>query len=117
MGAVGTPSGPPQVSCPPLFQGALEHDEAEDLAAAFAPLAEPSRLRLISLIGALPGGEPCVQDLVTAVGLTQPTVSHHVKVLHDAGLLDRERRGARIHYRLNQAGIHALRTALALDPS
>lgn len=103
-----------EVCCPPLFEGALQQDEAEDLAAAFKVLGDPARVRLISLIAARGDGEACVCDLVEPLGLTQPTVSHHLKVLHEAGLLDRERRGSWVYHRVNHAGISSLKDALAL---
>jgi ArsR family transcriptional regulator len=100
------------VCCPPLFQGPVEQDEAEDLALAFKVLGDPARIRLVSLIASQPSGEACVCDLVEPVGLSQPTVSHHLKVLHEAGLLDRERRGTWVYYRVNLEGMGALREAL-----
>ena len=79
-------------------------------------LAEPVRLRLMSLIASHPGGEACVCDLNDAFDLTQPTISHHLKVLHEAGLLDRDKRGVWVYYR---ARTHALASLGALigDPS
>ena len=63
-------------------------------------LAEPARLRLLSLVASHEGGEACVCDLNEALDLSQPTVSHHLKVLHDAGLLEREKRGVWVYYRV-----------------
>lgn len=101
-----------EVCCPPLLEGPMERDEAEDLAAAFKVLGDPARIRLLSMIAAHPGGEACVCDLIEPLGLKQPTVSHHLKVLHQAGLLDRDRRGTWVYYRLNPGGLSALRDAL-----
>ena len=80
--------------CPPLLAGALEPDDAENLARALRVLADPARLRILSLIQAQPDGEACVCHLTEPLGLTQPTVSHHMRVLLDAGLVAREQRGA-----------------------
>ena len=77
--------------CEPVLTGTLGEDEATELAAAFKVLADPARLRLLSLV--LASGESCVCDLTAPVGLSQPTVSHHLKVLVDAGVLQREKRG------------------------
>src|SRR5919197_4581582 len=71
----------------------LDEPEAKELARMFAALADPSRLRLFSLIAAQPGGEGCACALVEPLGRSQPTVSHHLRVLYEAGLVDRERRG------------------------
>ncbi len=64
-------------------------------------LADPARLRLLSLVASHEGGEACVCDLNDAFDLSQPTISHHLKVLHSAGLLDREKRGVWVYYRVN----------------
>jgi ArsR family transcriptional regulator, arsenate/arsenite/antimonite-responsive transcriptional repressor len=99
--------------CPPVLQGALTKADADELASAFKALADPARLRLLSFIAAQPEGEACVCHVTAPVGLSQPTVSHHLKVLHDAGLLDREKRGAWVYYRVKRARLEDLRTALA----
>lgn len=77
----------------------LDRQEAERLAKLLKAVADPARLRLLSIIHSAPEGEVCVCDLVEPLGLTQPTVSHHLKVLTDAGLLTRERRGTWAYYR------------------
>lgn len=74
--------------------------EAVRLAGMLKALADPARLRLLSLIQSAPRGEACVCDLITPVGLSQPTVSHHLRVLTDAGLLEREKRGVWAYYRI-----------------
>jgi ArsR family transcriptional regulator len=79
--------------CEPVLEAPLDESEAEELAAAFKVLADPARLRLLSLIGNAPAGEVCACDLVAPLGRSQPTVSHHLSVLVDAGLLRREKRG------------------------
>ncbi|WP_448631144.1 ArsR/SmtB family transcription factor [Cellulomonas soli] len=91
----GSPDG---LCCAPLARAALEHDDAVVLARVLKAVAEPTRLRLISLMCAEEGGEACVCDLVDAVDLSQPTVSHHLKVLMDAGIVTREKRGVWAYY-------------------
>ena len=86
--------------CAPLIRETLAADEARDLATMFKALADPARLRLLSIIASHQGGEACVCDLTEPVGLSQPTVSHHLKVLVDAGILTREQRGRWAYYRL-----------------
>jgi len=99
--------------CPPVLQGALGKHDAEELATAFKALADPVRLRLLSFIAAQPGGEACVCNVVDPVGLSQPTVSHHLKLLHQAGLLERDKRGAWVFYRVVPDRLEALQAALA----
>ena len=100
--------------CPPVLEGRLGKADAGQLAVAFKALADPARIRLLSFIGAQPSGEACVCYLTRPLGLTQPTVSHHLKVLFDAGLLDRERRGTWVYYRIVPERLVALRDALAV---
>jgi ArsR family transcriptional regulator len=107
---------PPTPLCPPLFASRLRRLDAERLAATLRAVADPVRLQLLSLIAAQPGAEACVCHLVKPVGLTQPTVSHHLAQLHEAGLLARERRGSWVHYRIVPERLQALRDALALRP-
>lgn len=98
--------------CEPVFAAPLSEVEATDLAGAFKVLADPARLRLFSLI-ASSGGEVCACDLVEPLGRSQPTVSHHLSVLHDAGLLEREKRGRWVWYRAVPSRLAVLRDALA----
>jgi len=100
------------VSCPPLLQEPLGEEEAAQLARALKTIADPARIRLLSLIQAQPGGETCVCNLTEPLGLSQPTVSHHLKVLHDAGLVERERRGSWVFYRVVPEGLATLRNVL-----
>ena len=86
--------------CPPLSAEPLSQAQAEQVAPLLKALAEPVRLRLMSLIASHPGGEACVCDLNGAFDLSQPTISHHLKVLHDSGLLDRSKRGVWVYYRV-----------------
>lgn len=99
-------------SCPPLLQGPLAEDEAQRLAQALKAIADPARLRLLSLIQGQPDGA-CVCHLTEPLGLSQPTVSHHLKVLLEAGLVEREQRGSWAHYRVRSEPLAALRDVLA----
>jgi ArsR family transcriptional regulator, arsenate/arsenite/antimonite-responsive transcriptional repressor len=98
---------------PRLLRSPLDRAEAERLAGAVGVLADPARLQLLSLIAASPGAEACVCTLTEPLGLSQPTVSHHLKVLHDAGLLQREQRGRWAFYRLSSEPLRSLHEALA----
>jgi ArsR family transcriptional regulator len=86
--------------CTPVVRQVIKPDEADVLAAGFKALSDPARLRLISLVAARAGQEACVCDLTEPVGLSQPTVSHHLKLLMDAGILTREQRGKWAYYKL-----------------
>jgi ArsR family transcriptional regulator, arsenate/arsenite/antimonite-responsive transcriptional repressor len=86
--------------CSPLLQEPLSVDQAERVAPLLKALAEPVRLRLMSLVASHVGGEACVCDLANAFDLSQPTISHHLKVLHEIGLLDRTKRGVWVYYRV-----------------
>ncbi|MDG1464389.1 MAG: metalloregulator ArsR/SmtB family transcription factor [Acidimicrobiales bacterium] len=90
--------------CPPLTQSALSKPAATRLAEVFAVLANPARLRLFSLIASQPGGT-CACDMVDLVDRSQPTVSHHLKVLHEGGLVTRVRRGRWIWYQAHPASL------------
>lgn len=98
--------------CPPLLAAPLDGDDAAQLASAFSVLADPARLRLLSLIAAHPDGCACTCELTGPIGLSQPTVSHHLKTLHDAGFLTRERCGRFTYYRILPERLAALRAAL-----
>ena len=100
-------------SCPPLLQAPLNAGEAESLASALKVIADPARLRLLSLIQAQPGHEACVCHLTEPLGLSQPTVSHHLKVLLQAGLVEREQRGSWAYFRVSEEPLAALRELLA----
>lgn len=101
-----------EACCPSLLDAALEPGAATELASAFAALADPARLRLLSLIAAQPSGEVCACDLVEPLGKSQPTVSHHLRVLYEAGLVDRDKRGTWVWYRVVPERLAALRSAL-----
>jgi ArsR family transcriptional regulator, arsenate/arsenite/antimonite-responsive transcriptional repressor len=100
------------VCCPPVLAGPLTDEEAVQVAALFKALADPARLRLLSLIASCSEQEACVCELTEPVGLAQPTISHHLKVLHTAGLLTRERRGTWMYYRIVPERVAMLRDAL-----
>jgi ArsR family transcriptional regulator len=91
--------------CSPLTKEPLSHEQAERIAPLVKAIADPVRLRLLSLVASHADGEACVCDLNDAFDLSQPTISHHLKVLHDVGLLDREKRGVWVYYRLNAAAL------------
>lgn len=86
--------------CSPLAGGALDEETAERIARVFHALGDRHRVRLLSLIAAADGGEACICDLTAPVGLAQPTISHHMKLLVEAGLVTRDQRGKWAYYRL-----------------
>lgn len=98
--------------CSPVTARVLDVAEAEQLARIFKALGDPTRVRLVSLIAAHADGEACVCDLTGPVALTQPTVSHHLKQLVDAGLVTREQRGRWAYYRVVDAALAGLANAL-----
>jgi len=100
------------VSCPPLLERALDQQEADELARVLKVLAEPARLRLLSLIQAQPACEACVCHLVEPLGLSQGTVSHHLKALLTAGLVTREQRGSWAFYRVAPGALDSIRDLL-----
>ena len=102
--------------CAPVLTGRLAPPQADELAAVFRALGDPGRLRLLSFLAAQPGGEACVCHLTEPLGLSQPTVSHHLKVLTDANLLERERRGTWMYYRLRLERLEELCGALVPPP-
>jgi ArsR family transcriptional regulator, arsenate/arsenite/antimonite-responsive transcriptional repressor len=94
--------------CSPLTREPLSQEDADRVAPLLKALADPGRLRLLSLVASHEGGEACVCDLNDAFALSQPTISHHLKVLHEAGLLDREKRGVWVYYRARTEAMAAL---------
>jgi ArsR family transcriptional regulator, arsenate/arsenite/antimonite-responsive transcriptional repressor len=99
--------------CAPLAESAIGAADAADLAAAFKALGDPVRLRLMSMIASAPSGEICVCDLTPAFDVSGPTISHHLKTLREAGLVDGERRGTWVYYRPVESRLSALATLLA----
>lgn len=100
----------------PLVGEPVSEATAAGLAQVFKALGDPVRIRLLSLIGAHQGGEVCVCDLTTAFNLTQPTISHHLKVLRSAGIIDSERRGTWVYYRLVPAALDRVAAILSGPP-
>ena len=100
--------------CPPVLHPKLRETHADELAAAFKALADPTRLRVLNFIAAQSSGEACVCHFTELLGLAQPTVSHHLRLLYEAGLVERERRGTWVYYRIVPERIAALRDALAV---
>ncbi|MBB6628770.1 helix-turn-helix transcriptional regulator [Nocardioides sp. KIGAM211] len=94
--------------CSPLTSEPLTTEQAERIVPLVKAIADPVRLRLLSLVAAHEGGEACVCDLNDAFELSQPTISHHLKVLHEAGLLEREKRGVWVYYRVATAALRDL---------
>lgn len=126
MGA-GQPRKPPEAAwlvvaeavapcCPPLSERPLSAEEAERTAVMFKALGDPVRLRLFSLVASHPGGEACVCD-ISDVGVSQPTVSHHLKRLREAGVLSSERRGTWVHYRVEPSVLAVMGQLLVRTPT
>src|SRR3954453_7396328 len=100
--------------CSPVTSGIVGDDAAETLARAFKALGDPTRVKLLSMMAAAPDGEACICDMTEPVGLSQPTVSHHMRLLVEAGLATREQRGKWAYYRVVPAVLRSL--AMALEP-
>lgn len=103
--------------CSPLTGGVLNSAAAERLATLFKALADPTRIKLLSLIAASDNGEACTCDLTAPLGLSQPTVSHHMKQLVDTGLVSREQRGKWAYYRVDAEALNRLGAALTAYPA
>jgi len=114
---VGLPEADADRCSPPLTGQPLGESAAAGLAQIFRALGDPVRLRLVSLIGAHQGGEVCVCDLTSAFSLTQPTISHHLKVLREAGIIDSDRRGTWVYYRLVPAALERMGALLSAPPA
>ena len=110
--ALRTPPADVAACCSPLTGGVLEPAAAEQLARGFKALGDPTRVRLLSLIAATDDGEACICDLIEPVGLSQPTVSHHMRLLVDAGLVIREQRGKWAYYGIVRGALAELGAAL-----
>jgi ArsR family transcriptional regulator len=105
----------PAACCTPMVREPLTEDAAKSLAGAFKALADPVRLRLLSLIASFAGGEACVCDLTGPFEVSQPTISHHLRVLREAGLIDSERRGTWVYYWVLPDALDRLGSLLATD--
>ena len=101
--------------CIPLVHEPLSADSAADLSRMFKALGDPARLRLLSVVASHEGGEACVCDISDSFDLSQPTISHHLKVLREAGLLDCERRGTWVYYWIVPAAMQQLSTILSSE--
>ncbi len=101
-----------EACCSPVLAAPLDADDAEELANAFKVLADPVRLRLLSLIAASPGGCACSCDLLEPVGKSQPTVSHHLSTRADAGLITKEKQGRWVWCSVVPERLAVLRDAL-----
>jgi ArsR family transcriptional regulator len=101
--------------CPPLTQQALSAEDAAQLAPALKALGDPVRLQLMSMIASAPAGEICVCDLTPAFALSGPTISHHLKTLREAGLVDAERRATWVYYRARPAVLRQLAGLLTVE--
>jgi len=99
--------------CPPVLHATLSQSEAAELATTLKALADPVRLRILSLIAAQPDAEACVCHLTEPIGLSQPTMTHHLQILHGAGILERDKRGAWVYYRIVADRLEEVRRALA----
>ena len=103
------------VCCPPLACEPLSPAGADELAVMFKAVADPVRLRLLSMIACHPGGESCVCDLTPAFDMTAPSISYHLKILREAGLITSERRGTWVYYRV-EPGVMARMSAVLAPP-
>ncbi|WNG81292.1 metalloregulator ArsR/SmtB family transcription factor [Mycobacterium sp. ITM-2016-00316] len=100
---------------PPIGRAALDESACAPLAQMFKALGDPVRLRLLSLIASSAGGEACVCDISSTFDLSQPTISHHLKVLRSAGILDSQRRGSWVYYRAIPEALHQLSIILQVE--
>jgi len=98
--------------CPSVLSAPLDAAEAAELATGFTALSDPVRLRVLSMLAHAANGEICVCDFVVPLGKSQPNISHHLKILSDAGLVSGERRGKWVWYSLNRGRLAALRAAI-----
>jgi ArsR family transcriptional regulator len=114
--ATAAPDAVPDVPCcPPMARQRLESGTAASLSAAFKALGDPVRLQLMSMIASAPGGEICVCDLTPAFAVSGSTISHHLKTLREAGLVDAERRASWVYYRPRPGLMRQLATLLTPD--
>ena len=109
----GLPLSPDGSCCAPLLREPLTAGQAEGLARILKALADPVRLRLVSMVAAREDGEACVCELTEPLGLTQPTISHHLKILVAVGIFSRDKRGVWAYYALVPATLDALSAVLS----
>ncbi len=103
--------------CSPLTSQPLSIEQARQVAPLLKALADPVRLRLMSLVASHEGGEACICDLNAAFDLSQPTISHHMKVLHEAGLVDRDKRGVWVYYHARTEALASLGALIGVPPA
>jgi ArsR family transcriptional regulator, arsenate/arsenite/antimonite-responsive transcriptional repressor len=103
---------PAEACCAPLLREPISASQAGELARVLKALADPTRLRLVSMVAAREGGEACVCELTGPLGLTQPTISHHLKILVDAGIFSRDKRGVWAYYALVPSALDTLSSVL-----
>ncbi len=113
MSISGCDPDDPLACCTPLAREPLSAEQAARVVPLLKAIADPVRLRLLSLVLSHEGGEACVCDLLPVFDLSQPTISHHLKVLHEAGLLDRDKRGVWVYYRARPEALEAMVTLFA----
>ncbi|WP_408011947.1 ArsR/SmtB family transcription factor [Saccharopolyspora aridisoli] len=101
-----------ELCCSPVLREPMSAERSIELARVFKAIGEPVRLRLLSLIASHAGGEACVCDLTGAFELSGPTISHHLKVLREAGIIEGERRGTWIYYRVRPETLSAVSSVL-----
>jgi ArsR family transcriptional regulator len=106
-----------EMCCTPLHEGAIDESAAAEMAPVLAALADPVRLRIISILVASEDGSCCGCDMEEPLGLSQPTISHHLKVLREAGLVTGTREGRWVHYRVVPDRLSEVATALAPIPT
>lgn len=99
--------------CTPIFEGVLDEEAANEMAPVLGALADPARLRIVSMLAAAPDGAACGCDLESPLNLSQPTVSHHLKILREAGLIEGNRQGRWIYYSVVPERLDQLRDALS----
>jgi ArsR family transcriptional regulator len=102
-----------EACCAPLLREPITASQAAELAHVLKALADPARLRLVSMVAAHESGEACVCELTEPLGLTQPTISHHLKILLDAGIFTRDKRGVWAYYALVPSALDALSAVLS----
>ena len=103
--------------CTPLAREPMSAEQAAQVVPLLKAVADPVRLRLLSLVLSHEGGEACVCDLQPAFDLSQPTISHHLKILHEAGLLNREKRGVWVYYQARPEAMEAMLNLFAIAPA
>lgn len=107
----------PLAWCVPLAREPISAEQAAGVAAMLKAIADPARVRLLSLVLSHEGGEACVCDLTPSFDLSQPTISHHLKVLHESGLVDREKRGTWVFYKARPEAMAALGSLFSTNPT